>query len=132
MNSLALIVLLITCAISYGLSCLTTDDGERLKIRLEDFDYDDLIDKLDHLIPMDYDNDNLCRVEFDIDFIYQFLVISFSGQFRDKKLGDRQVLLDTFVYKPIAKDFGVAHIIEYACCEDECEKRFIIYCLDWL
>jgi hypothetical protein len=131
MKPLTLIIVLITCASSYGLSCLTNGNGKSLIVPLDKFDSENVTKMIQDLRPIKYANNILCRIELAIDYNEQLLIVKFTEHLKDSSLKNQYVQIDVFVGGDEIEDIVVNHFLEYACSDDECEKNFIKKHIDW-
>jgi hypothetical protein len=132
MKPLTLTVILITCASSYSLSCMSTKNGKSLEISLDKFDCGDFIDMVNNLPIMDSTKSDLCRVEVKIDYKKQLLTISFTEQITYSMIGVQQIILETYVGGSNAENIGISHAMEHACDDDECDKHFVFKVFNWI
>ncbi len=132
MKLLTLVIVLITCASSYGISCVITPDGRPLETSLTSLTSDNFKKKLGNFSIMHYNGSSLCRVELYINYIPDFLRVSFTEHLKGSKLKDQHIQIDTYVNGNDADDIGVNHYLEYACSDDGCERDFAIKYIDWL
>ncbi len=131
MKLLALVILLISCSNSYGLSCMTTNDGKPLYIPLDVSDFEDVMKMIQNLSSKKYENNSLCRVELLVDYNDERLLINFTEHLGDKTLEDKEVQIYGDVFANDDQNIVFIHILEYACAVNECEKEFIINHINW-
>ncbi len=131
MKSLALVILLISCSNSYGLSCMTTNDGKPLSIPLNVSDSEYVMKMIQNLSSKKYENNSLCRVKLLVDYNDERLLINFTEHLGGSTLKDKEVRINGDVFVNDDQNIVFIHILEYACADTECEKEFIINHINW-
>ncbi len=131
MESLTLVTLLIIFSNSYGLSCLTTDDGKHIEMSLKVVNSGDIIKTLEELDFSDYDDGSLCRIELYIDHDAKNFFIKLTEELQESRLQGEDVQIDIFANGYEIDDFSITHYLEYACSDDECELDFVKKYIDW-
>jgi hypothetical protein len=131
MKSITLIIFFTICSTSYGLSCIITDDGNPLGWSLAGFDFADFMEEIQNLSHMDFDGNSPCRVVLFISYNEQLLMIAFTEHLEDSLLEDEEVRIDIFVGGDDIDVTAAHHILEHACSDDECEKKFLEKYIDW-
>jgi hypothetical protein len=130
MSIVALIFLTIS-ATSYSLDCVTTSDGEPIKMSFDKFKSDEFKKMIESLPPIKYDHDSLCHIQLYMNYNKQSLTIKFTEHLEESTLENQHVEVDLIVIDNDIKDGGVRHVLEYACSDDKCEKKFINKYIDW-
>ena len=131
MKALILVILLITCTNSYDHACvITVDDVHELKESLDEFDYDDFMERLGTLSTNEFYNNALCHVELFVDYTKQIFTVKFTDHHHepsDNELLDQEIQVDT-KFVPATDDIedpGIASYLAYAYAKNGCEIKFI-------
>ncbi|CAF3701361.1 unnamed protein product, partial [Adineta steineri] len=131
MKALTLLILLISCARSYGILCISSGiaDLEYWSFTIG-FDYDKFISLMEEQNTDEYD---ICRIQIYMHYGQGIVAVKFVEQATHPVLLDQQMRLDTIMLFPDDDKKPVVTIsLMYACATDGCDIEFLKTRLMWL
>ena len=78
-----------------------------------------------------YDDDELCRVEFYIDYNRRTFYVALTTHLGDRELEDEYAQIDLVVSGQSIETFIITNYLEYACASDKCELEFLEKYMNW-
>ena len=132
MKVLVLLILAVICVGVDGLSCI--NQKEPLKQIWLGFTLDSLVKRISNLTSINVGQNDLCRAEIriEINSIWTFMTISFTNHLEDSMLDDNIIEYYTYLGSTETGDIDIRTFLQYACSEDNCDKKFIIDHIGWL